>query len=266
MLDSTQYVCRCAATLAMVCVLAIAAQAQGGRRNDILLYQRPVLPLFIGIEGGYGQWTNEASFTVSDSKLPCALFTDGDGGGPVGGVKGMLYFNRWFFFSPRIRYETRSGQFFTDLSDEPVRDESNAIVQLSQEAQVDVTMATFTLDPLVGIEIARTGFYLCGGPSVSLLLDGAYDYTERIKSPSRFTYVATGTNEQSLVAGRSFPNYEQFAFDLRGGAGFVLRLGKFGLNPEVFYSFPLTSALASPDKMKQTGIVGTFGILYNLGE
>ncbi|MBX7216194.1 MAG: outer membrane beta-barrel protein [Candidatus Kapabacteria bacterium] len=266
MLYCTPSACRCVATFLLALVLAVAAQAQGGRRTDILLYQRPILPLFVGIEGGYGQWTNEASFTVTDSKLPCALFTNGEGAGPVGGVKGMLYFNRWFFFSPRIRYETRSGTFLTPLPDEPVRDEANAIVQLSQEAQVDATMATFTFDPLVGIEIARTGLYLCGGPSASLLLDGSYDYTERIKSPSRFTYVATGTTEQGLVDGASFQQYQQFAFDLRGGAGFILRIGKFGLNPEVFYSFPLTSALASPDKLKQTGIVGTFSILYNLGE
>lgn len=266
MLCSVYSACRCGATLVLACVLVVAAQAQGGRRTDVLLYQRPILPLFVGIEGGYGRWTNEASFTVSDSKLPCALFTDGEGSGPLGGVKAVIYFNRWFFFSPRARYETRSGTFLTPLPDEPVRDETNAIVQLSQEAQVDATMATFTFDPLVGIEIARTGFYLCGGPSVSLLLDGTYDYTERIKSPSRFTYVATGTTEQSLVAGRSFENYQQLAFDLRGGTGFILRLGKFGLNPEVFYSFPLTSALNSPDKMKQTGVVGTFSILYNLGE
>ncbi|MCC7439684.1 MAG: outer membrane beta-barrel protein [Armatimonadetes bacterium] len=259
-------ICRCAAVLAVACVVVVAAHAQGGRRTDVLLYQRPILPLFIGIEGGYGQWTNEASFTVSDSKLPCALFTNGEGAGPLGGVKGMLYFNRWFFFTPRIRYETRSGEFFTGLPDEPVRDETNAIVQLSQEAQVDATMATFTFDPLVGVEIARTGLYLCGGPSASLLLDGNYDYTERIKSPSRFTYVATGTTEQSLVTGRSFQNYARVAFDIRGGAGFILRVGKFGLNPEIFYSLPLTSALTSPDKLKQTGIVGTFSILYNLGE
>ncbi len=240
--------------------------AQGGRRTDILLYSRPRLPVYFGLEAGYGMWTNKASFGVSDRNIPCALFTDGDGAGPAGGVKGIIYFTRWVIFSPRLRYEERSGSFLTPIPGEPARNAANEIVMLEEEAQVDATMATLSLDLMVGIDIARTGIYIVGGPSGSLLSNGFYDYTERLLGPEGFTLGTTGETEQLLVRGESFPTYNQFAFDLRGGLGYLFRLGRWGFNPEFFYSYPLTSSLASPDEMTQTGMLGTFSILYNFGE
>lgn len=251
--------------VASALILALPGYAQGGRRTDALLYSRPVLPTYLGIEGGYARWKNQADFSVSDRNIPCATFTDGEGEGPVGGVKGIIYFTRWFILSPRIRYEARSGTFVSPLPGEPARNASNEIVTLDEEAQVDVTMATFSIDLMAGIDIARTGIYLAAGPSIGFLANGFYDYTERLNGPSGFSFPGTGLNEQQLVGGRSFDTYNSFVFDLRGAAGYLLRIGRWGLNPEVFYSYPLTSALTSPDLMKQTGVVGTFGILYNFG-
>jgi hypothetical protein len=69
-----------------------------------------------------------------------------------------------------------------------------------------------------------------------------------------------------LVSGREFENFQSLAVDLRGGAGYLLQLDRLAINPEVFYSFPLTSSLKAPDKLKQTGISGSLGILFNFGE
>jgi len=247
-------------------LLTLPGYAQGGRRTDVLLYSRPVLPLYLGVEGGYARWKNQADFGVSDRDIPCATFTDGEGEGPVGGVKGFIYYTRWFFLSPRVRYEERSGTFISPLPGEPARNADNEIVTLDEEAQVDATMATLSIDLMVGLEIARTGLYVAAGPSLGVLANGFYDYTERLKGPSGFSFPLTGRTEQQLVGGRSFDTYNQFVFDLRGVAGYLLRIGKWGINPEVFYSHPLSSALASPDLLKQTGVVGTLGILYNFAD
>jgi hypothetical protein len=246
-------------------LLAAAAYGQGGRSSDNNLYPQPALPLYLGPELGYGSWSNKGSFIVSDSRLPCAEFTDGDGTGPTAGVKAYIYLNRWFMIAPRFRYEARSGTFLTPLADEPTRDASNQVTMLSQEGEADVTMAAFTFDTMLGFEIAHSGAYIVTGFSSSLLMDGIYDYTERLKSPG-LVYSDTKANQHLLISGKSFDTYQRFAFDLRGGVGYLYKFGRWAVNPEAFYSLPLTSALGDPDKLKQTGIVGTLGLLYNFGD
>jgi hypothetical protein len=147
-----------------------------------------------------------------------------------------------------------------------VRDGSSNIVMLDQEAQVDATMSTLTLDLRVGVAIASTGLYVTAGAAGSLLRNGSYNYTERLKGPAGATYSDSHTTEHMLVAGQSFEQYEKTAFDLRGGLGYLVEVGPVMLNPEIFYSLPLTSAFAAPDQLKQSGIVGSIGVLYNLGE
>ena len=240
--------------------------AQGGRRSDALLYPQTELPLYAGPEIGYGFWNNNADFWVADQTLPCAHFTDGDGSGLAIGAKAYWYFNDWFMLAPRARFEARSGSFITALADEPARNADQEIVMLQQEAQVDVTMATLTFDLMVGVDISSTGVYAVAGPSVSLLRDGFYDYTERLTGPANFVYSDTRTSEHTLVTERSFEQFESLAFDLRAGAGYFWQLGEFIINPEVFYSLPLTSALGEPGRLEQTGIVGSLGLLYNFGD
>ena len=249
--------------VAAVCGGFSHAYAQGGRQSDGVLYPQPdPPPLMFGPEIGYGWWENKGSFMVPDGNRACSEFTDGSGEGITYGAKGMIYLNSWFFISPRVRFEARSGTFMADLPGEPVRDRTNEIVTLEQEGQVDATMAAVAADLTVGVEFFRTGIYLFGGGSASFLLDGFYDYSERVKGPTGFTYADTRSITHKLVSGYSFPGYENTTFDLRGGLGYVLRLEPFAFNPEVFYSYPLTSALAKPDELKQTGIIGTFGVLY----
>ncbi|MEO5929274.1 MAG: hypothetical protein ABIR47_05030 [Candidatus Kapaibacterium sp.] len=249
---------------AAFCSLALPLLAQGGRAVDNILYPQPEpLPILGGPEVGYGNWTNKGYFTVPDGKRSCSAFDNGTGKGLTIGIKGIIYVTPWLFISPRIRYEARSGSFVSPLPGEPVRAASNAIVMLDQEAQVDATISALSIDGTIGVE--AFGFYIFGGGSSSLLLDGVYNYTERLTgSKQNFQYADSRTAEHRLVSGRAFDGYEKSTFDLRGGAGLLLDLSYFTINPEVFYSSPLTSALHQPNDLKQTGFVGTIAILFSL--
>jgi hypothetical protein len=259
---------RMLAAVAALCsaFLSIAPSllAQGGRAMDNILYPQPEqLQILGGPEVGYGTWTNRGYFTVPDGRRSCSAFDNGTGKGLTIGIKGIIYLTPWLFVSPRIRYEARSGSFVSPLPGEPVRAASNAIVMLDQEAQVDATISAISIDGTIGVE--AFGFYIFGGGSSSLLLDGVYNYTERLTgSKQNFQYADSRSAEHRLVSGRSFDGYEKSTFDLRGGAGLLLDLNYFTINPEVFYSSPLTSALHQPNDLKQTGLVGTIAILFSL--
>jgi hypothetical protein len=259
-------VVRHAGAVAALLLMCASLHAQGGRSGDNNLYPQPELPLLAGPEVGFGSWSNKGSFAVSDSRYPCAVFTDGQGIGPTTGAKAYIYLNNWFIIAPRLRYEARSGQFLAPLPDEPTRDASNAIVTMSQEAQADATMATFTFDAMLAADIASSGVYVMGGVGSSVLMNGFYDYSETLKSPGGMVYNDTRTNHHTLIGGHAFDTYQRFVFDLRGGLGYIYRFGRWAVNPEAFYSFPLTSALGSPDELKQTGILGSLGLLYNFGD
>ncbi len=249
--------------LLVVCISPSSLQAQGGRPLDNVLYPQPdPLPVLVGPEFGRGFWKNKASFSVSDRDVPCVNFTDGDGAGFTAGAKAFLYANRWLFFSPRVRYEARSGSFTTGLAGEPARDAANNVITLDQEGTVDATIAAFSFDVTLGVEFFHSGIYLFGGGSASLLLGGYYDYSESLKGPAGFFYDDTHRADHRVVSGHSFESYQSTAFDLRGGLGYIYRMGRFAINPEVFYSLPLTNALGAPDTLQQTGIVTTIGFLY----
>jgi hypothetical protein len=238
--------------------------AQWGRSGDNILYPQSNLPFFIGPEVGWGAWTHKADFGVGDSQLPCTIFSDGKGAGLTAGVRAMMYLSDWLVLTPRVRYESRPGTFTTALPDDPILDDANDPATLSQEAESEVQSAALTLDLMLGVDIGSTGFYVIGGLGSSLMMQGTFDYTERIIAPADMVYDDTGTNEHVLVQEQKFQNYESLAFALRGGAGYLLELGQWAINPEIFYSLPLTSALGAPDELKQSGIVVSMGILMNL--
>lgn len=244
------------------------ASAQGSGA-DALLHDYTERPLWAGGGLGYGYWLNEASFGVSDRDLPCAFFTDGEGGGLLVELKSIMYPfpNNWFIFSPRLRYEARSGAFITQLAGEPAKGENNETVILEQEAQVDATLGTVSLELMVGVELFESGAYVVGGAAGGLLLSGTFDYTERLLGPTGFVFAGTESTEQQLVGGRKFENFGSFVADARGGAGYIYEIGDlWALNLEFVYSHPLTSVLNDPDVIKQRGFMGTFGVLYNIGD
>ena len=74
---------------------------------------------------------------MTDNGMSCAHFDNGDGSGPMLGMKAFIYLTPWFFLSPRIEHEARSGKFITQLAGEPARNSHDSIVTLNQEAQVD---------------------------------------------------------------------------------------------------------------------------------
>lgn len=254
------------ATLVLVLVCIGDARAQGGAKNDNVLYPHPEpIPLYVGPEAGIGNWTHKGGFTVPDGPFSCAAFNDGSGRGITLGLKSFIYLNRWFFISPRLRREPRPAQFTTDLEGEPVRLPNDSIAILPERGTVDASFGAVTLDVTVGVEFFKTGLYLFGGAGGSYLMDGVYDYSEEIVAPSPFVYSDLGRTSHTLVSGRSFPTYQKTSFDLRGGAGFILRIGRLAFNPEVFLTRPMTAVMASPDEIRQQGIIGTFSIMYNLG-
>lgn len=240
-----------------------------GSADDALLHEKIMRYQYVGLAVGYGYWKSDADFGITDNSLPCARFSDGDGHGPVVEIKGIFYplQSTWFLVSPRLRYETRSGSFITALPGEPVRGENNERVILQQEAQVDASMATLTLEGLIGLEFAETGLYMGVGGSAGLLLDGLYDYTERILSPEGFVYAENGETEKQLLGGREFETYKSITFDLRGALGYMYRASDtWAFNIEAVYAHPITSSFKDPDMLKQQGFFGTLGILYNFGD
>ena len=239
-----------------------------GRSSDALLHDPLIRYQYVGLSVGYGYWKSDAQFGVSEHSLPCATFYDGDGGGLLLQAKGMFYPLRstWLFVSPRIQYESRASTFITPLPGEPVRVDGGERVILEQEAQVDADFATLTFDLLVGVEIAETGFYLAAGGSGGLLLNGQYDYTERLLTPG-FTFAGSGETEQQLLNGRDFENYGSFVADVRGSIGYMYRVSDaLALNIEGIYSYPLVSAFNEPDLLKQQGVMGLVGVLLNVGD
>ena len=56
------------------------------------------------------------------------------------------------------------------------------------------------------------------------------------------------------------------SIDLRAGIGYLMEFGPLGIHPEVSLVLPLTSSLKDPETLKQTGISGSLGILFNFGE
>ena len=240
-----------------------------GRGGDALLHDYTERPQWVGGGLGYGYWKSDADFGVTDHSLPCALFSDGDGSGFVLELKTIMYpfQNTWFIVSPRIRYAARAGTFITPLAREPVKGENNETVLLEQEAQVDATLGTLSLDLMLGAEFFGTGVYALAGGSGGLLTGGKYDYTERILNPQGFVFAGTGTNEQQLLGGNNFDNFGSFVVDLRGGLGYLHEIGDWwAVNVEAVYSYPVTSVLEEPDMLKQQGVMGTVSLLYNFGD
>src|SRR5512133_1872189 len=143
---------RIVSLVAAVFLLPALCLGQGGRASDNILFPQPPLPIYVGPEAGFSQWTDNALFSVGDGSLRCADFADGDGNGPAGGLKAAIYVTPWLFVAPRIRYEARSGSFLTDLGPEPARDARDSVVMISRGATADVTMAALTLDARIGVE------------------------------------------------------------------------------------------------------------------
>ena len=268
-MKNRQQIARNGILVAFALLLSAQLMQGQGRGGDALLHEPVIRYQYIGGGLGYGYWKSEASFGVADNNLPCAFFSDGEGKGLMAEAKAILYplQSTWFILSPRLRYESRSSSFITPLAGEPIKGENNERIILQQEAQVDGDFGTLALELMVGAEIAETGFYITAGGAGGLLVDGIYNYTERLLSPQGYVYAGTGTNEQQLVGGRSFDNFGTLVFDLRGSMGYMYRLSdQFALNIEGVYSYPLTSAFNSPDLLKQQGIFGTLGLLYNFGD
>jgi len=255
----------CALPLLPACLVVLAAQTGGGRPEDNVLFPQPdPLPIFVGVEGGYGWWGGNASFTVNDISVPCVSFSVGDGQGPVFAAKGIYTLRPHILFIPRIRYEVRNSSYRTLLAEEPTRNHADSIVMLRQEAQVDASLAALVGEIGAGWEILGTGAYLFGGVGYNIQLGGSYDYSERILGPDGIRYSDSRSTEHTLLTAIPFSTYESNSFDLRVGAGWMWEVGPVWINPEFTYRHPLTSSLAAPEEMKQRGITVTLGVLYRI--
>lgn len=248
-----------------ISLLTLISSPRLAAQGDVFLDPEYLLPLFVGPEFGFTMWQNQAEFTISDRVLPCAVFGDSESQGPTYGIRGLLFVDPIFFISPRVRYEQRTSSFISPLEDEPTLDGSNVVTTLHQEAEVNVTMSSITIELRGGIDIFESGVTISAGPAINLL-NASYDYSERILGPSGFLYTDSRSSEHTLVSGRSFDGFESMAFDIRAGIGYLVEYGPLGIHPEVNFSFPLTSYLEDPETLKQTGISGSLGLLFNFGD
>lgn len=249
--------------LCMICLLCCCSRLAA--QEDVFLDPEYLLPMFVGPEAGYTLWQNQADFTISDQALPCVAFGNVDDQGPGYGIRALLFLHPRFFVSPRMRYEQRSASFITPMEDEPALDGSNSEIVLRQEAQVDLKMSSITFELRGGIDVLETGICLTAGPAINIL-SASYTYSERILGPQGFLYGDSRSAEHTLLSQRQFENFEDMSIDLRAGIGYLAEFGPLGIHPEISFSLPLTSSLKAPETLKQTGISGSLGILFNFGE
>jgi len=250
-----------------ILLLAMAsASGQGGRSEDNVLFPHPIpIPrMLIGPDAGWGYWMNMGRFGVTDRNLPCATFTDGNGHGPTVGARAIVHLTHSLFVSPRLRYELRPGNFATPLAGEPIRNQANEVVTMEQEAEAKGGFGVVSFDAMAGLHPFGGGLYVTGGGSAGLILSASFDYTERILAPVGVVYDDTRKTTHTPGPDREFENAASFSLALRGGIGYLHRMGRFTLNPEFFYSRSLTPLLNDPDSMDQQGFVAVIGLLWEL--
>lgn len=252
--------------LALFPIVFSSAFGQGGRTEDNVLFPHP-LPIpkaLVGPDAGWGYWIDQGRFGVSDRNLPCVNFTEGKGHSPNIGVRAFIYLTHSFFVSPRFRYEPRPADFTEQLAGEPIRNQANEVVLLEQEGTATASFNYVCFDGMIGLNLFRSGFYLAGGGSVGTLLSSGYDYSERILSPPGIVYEDTKSTRHTIGPTRDFQAANKLNISLRGGAGYIQRIGRLAINPEVFYSRSLTQLISDPDAMDQQGVVVAVGLLWSI--
>lgn len=256
------------AALLPTCLLTGVPDAfgQGGRPEDNVLFPHPLqIPsILVGPDIGWGYWIDRGEFGVADRNLPCASFAEGRGYSLNAGARAFIHLSRSFFVSPRFRYEPRPADFTTPLAGEPIRNQTNEVVTLQQEAVAKGSFTVGCFDGMIGLDLFRTRLYMVGGGSVGRILSSGYDYTENILGPSGIVYDDTKTRSHTPAPDREFTTVNSLNASLRGGFGYIHEFGRFAINPEILYSRSLIPFLADPDAMDQQGFVVIIGVLWGI--
>lgn len=74
-------------------------------RDVILAPASTEMPQYIGVYGGLAMNYHSGTFSLTDGNTVCCTFTDGDGLGFVGGVKGFFSVIENLYYSPRLALE-----------------------------------------------------------------------------------------------------------------------------------------------------------------
>lgn len=241
-----------------------ASNAQGGNKNDNILFPQVPLPFYFGGEVGYSVLLQQVNFAAGDKAVPCVEFTEATGGGLTLGAKAIIYLTPDMFVQPKLRFEFRNTTMTKAAPPEKIRNSSNELSDVNAKYEVRSNFQTACLDALLGYEIAETGAYLFAGGSVGYFLNKNFSVFQVLDN-AEAVYSLSGTNELELVKDAEYPNFNSLALDARGGVGYMYPLNnRMSLNAEAFYSFPTQSLLTDPYSLKQSGIHFGLGFLYNL--
>ncbi|MAT39759.1 MAG: hypothetical protein CL946_09170 [Ectothiorhodospiraceae bacterium] len=246
-----------------VVLFSLNASADGpGHPQDKIL--RPgVHMLLVGPYGGLNINMHSGYFAVYEGDILCCEFDEGDGIGPVFGVKGFVPIAGEFYLTPRIAYESRDGEFDAMPIVLPIRGIDNQIEMATFENTLDASLSALAIDVLGAyVLVPSVGLYVAAGPSLSLLMSPEYTKTETITAPPNVDY-QSGTNTQVLFEG-DLELTESIVFDLRFGLGAMIQVsdGIF-VNPEVLYSLGLTN-ISTENDWKANAIQPTIGVMFAL--
>ncbi len=215
----------------------------------------------IGPYIGVNAAMHSGGFTITENGLTCCRFDKGSGLGVVGGIKAFIPLTENIDLSPRIAYEGRPGTFNDSSEPLPFLGANNQVELLRFDEELEAKLAAITFDILGTYTFTEFGLYAALGPSGAIFAGKSFTKIETIPGPAGVLYKSGGTSRQ--VTSGDLTNLAGLQLDLRGGAGVKYPITEtLFLNPEVLYSFPL-STVTTVDSWKTSGLQGTLGLLIS---
>ncbi|GMV52883.1 MAG: hypothetical protein AMXMBFR68_06750 [Ignavibacteria bacterium] len=235
-------------------------------RDVILTPASTEMPQYIGVYGGLAMNYHSGTFSLTDGNTVCCTFTDGDGLGFVGGVKGFFSVIENLYYSPRLALEGRGGTLNGNQYQDNIRGAFNKIEPATFRNDFEVSLPTLNLDLLACyVLVPDIGLYLAGGASVGYVMSTDYTQSENIIAPTDITYAGT-TSRSRVIATASVADFNSVQIGVRFGVGALLPLTDgIALNPEVLYHLPMLAyADANNATWKSSILLPTLGFLITL--
>ncbi len=216
--------------------------------------------MLVGPYLGLNYNMHDGLFYTTENDLVCCGFNKGDGFAPVVGVKAFFPLSDRWWFSPRLVYEGRGGEFTGDAQPLPILGRDNQVEELLEEYTLNVTMHTVNVDAFAAYDILPDRLYVQAGPSLSVVASKNFRKTVRIVGPPGVTYLDQVTEKE--VYNGDMDITESVFFSLRAGVGYFLRISrKLFVNPEVLYSYPLTR-VSTDNEWKAGAVQVTVGLTF----
>ncbi|MCC7436993.1 MAG: PorT family protein [Armatimonadetes bacterium] len=219
--------------------------------------------ILVGPYGGINFNMHSGQFVLTENNIVCCTFDEGSGIGPVFGAKAMIPLSEQIALSPRLAYESRTGDFETTSDPVPIFGQNNQVENVIFTDRLTANLATFNIDLLGTYTLTDFGLYVALGPSAGILIGKDFTKTEEITTPDGVEFQnGTGTEQQLFTGELDIVNTLQF--ELRGGVGATIGISDaIFLNPEVLYGFPFTK-ISKEDEWKTSPLQFTLGILFSI--